>query len=490
MNELTLRLHSDVSLVVPASLDSITTYVLLEQEDWFEKEPAFLLRWLRPGMTVIDIGANLGVYSLPLARKVGPHGMVFAYEPGSEPRSLLERSRAINRADNLHVIAAAVSDRPREGQLVLGQSSELNSLEGTGPAESVWITALDAEDGSRGWSAIDFVKIDAEGEEERILDGGKSFFERHSPLVMFEIKAGPAINEALRSAFRARGYEIYRLLAGAPVLVPDNPGEAIDGYELNLFAAKPDRAAALAREGFLVESVPDWAPDDGARDRALTMLRAQAFVSDFGPLFTADVPLDPLYRDGLAGYAAWRSPDLALSERCGALDFACRTLVGACNAAPSLARLSSAARATWDAGQRGLCVAALAAFGELVVRGAMNLSEPFWPAAARFDDLSPGAKRAEWVLVSAFEQLERASVYSSTFARSKMDLDWLCAQPFVSAEMERRRVLQHAKAGERVEVPVRLCVAADDHVNADVWRAGLVPNTWVRDTDEAQTKSG
>jgi hypothetical protein len=56
--------------------------------------------------------------------------------------------------------------------------------------------------------------------------------------------------------------------------------------------------------------------------------------------------------------------------------------------------------------------------------------------------------------------------------------------------MERRRVLQHAKAGERVEVPVRLCVAADDHVNADVWRAGLVPNTWVRDTDEAQTKSG
>jgi FkbM family methyltransferase len=192
MNELTLRLHSGVSLVVPASLDSITTYILLEQEDWFEKEPAFLLRWLRPGMTVIDIGANLGAYGLPMARKVGPHGMVFAYEPGSEPRSLLERSRAINRADNLHVIAAAVSDRPREGQLVLGQSSELNSLEGAGPAENVWITALDAEDGLRGWSSIDFVKIDAEGEEERILDGGKSFFEGHSPLVMFEMKAGTA----------------------------------------------------------------------------------------------------------------------------------------------------------------------------------------------------------------------------------------------------------------------------------------------------------
>ena len=69
MNDLTLRLNSGVSLVVPASLASITTYVLLEQEEWFEKETAFLLRWLRSGMTVIDIGANLGVYSLPLARQ-------------------------------------------------------------------------------------------------------------------------------------------------------------------------------------------------------------------------------------------------------------------------------------------------------------------------------------------------------------------------------------------------------------------------------------
>src|SRR5262249_30920935 len=173
MNDLPLRLKSGVSLVVPASLGSITTYVLLEQEDWFEKETAFLLRWLRPGMTVIDIGANLGVYSLPLARSVGPHGHVFAYEPASETRALLERSRTINRADNLHVIAAAASDRPRDGKLVLGASSELNSLEGTGPAEDIRITALDAEDGTGAWSSVDFVKIDAEGEEERILEGGK-----------------------------------------------------------------------------------------------------------------------------------------------------------------------------------------------------------------------------------------------------------------------------------------------------------------------------
>ena len=80
MNVLELRCFDAVTLAVPASLQSITAYVLLEQECWFEKEMDFLRRWLRPGMTVIDIGANLGVYSLPMARLVGKTGHVFAYE--------------------------------------------------------------------------------------------------------------------------------------------------------------------------------------------------------------------------------------------------------------------------------------------------------------------------------------------------------------------------------------------------------------------------
>ncbi len=398
---------------------------------------------------------------------------------------MLERSRSINQADNLHVIAAAVSDSPRDGRLVLGTSSELNSLEGSGPAESVRITCLDVEDSTRGWSSVDFVKIDAEGEEERILNGGKSFFDRHSPLVMFEIKAGNTVNEALRSAFPRRGYDVYRLLPGLPVLVPDEPGKPVDPFELNLFAAKSDRAAALAREGFLVDSVPDWTPDASARDKALELLGAQAFASAFAGKFAGIADVDPNYRDGLAGYSVWRSPERPLAERCGALDFACGTLLAVCQSAPTLARLSTLARATWEAGQRAVCTRALRAFVQLVARGDMNVSEPFWPACARFDDLAPGSKRAEWLLVSAFEQFERATRFSSRFGGPEFDLDWLCAQPFVAAEMERRRVLLRARAGERVEIPARLCIPADDHLNADVWRGGLVPGTWVRDAPGA-----
>jgi FkbM family methyltransferase len=175
MIDLSLRLTDGSVLVLPASLDAITTYVVLEQEAWFEKEPVFLRHWLKPGMTAIDIGANLGVYAVPMARLVAPRGQVFAYEPGSEARDLLEKSRDRNGADNLHVIAAALSDTERHGRLVIGASSELNQLDGSapgeqgqGPGEAVRIS-LDAEDASRRFPRVDFVKIDAEGEEERIL---------------------------------------------------------------------------------------------------------------------------------------------------------------------------------------------------------------------------------------------------------------------------------------------------------------------------------
>jgi FkbM family methyltransferase len=242
---LRIRLSNQVTLAAPGRLDSITAYVLLEQETWFEKELSFLERWLKSGMTAIDIGANLGVYALLMARLVGPHGRVLAYEPGSEARDLLQQSREINAASNLEIFNFALSDCEREGRLLLNASSELNALGDTGFGEQVRITSLDAEIPGRDLPPPDFVKIDAEGEEERILAGGRDFFARYSPLVVFEIKAGPVINENLPAAFRAIGYELFRLLVGAPILVPLDPRVPLDPFELNLFACKPDRIGSL-----------------------------------------------------------------------------------------------------------------------------------------------------------------------------------------------------------------------------------------------------
>jgi FkbM family methyltransferase len=149
MDSLELQLPDAVTLAVPATLQSITTYVLLEQERWFEKEIEFLRRFLRPGMTVIDLGANLGVYGVPIARLVGRTGHMFAYEPGAEPRALLEVSRKLSGVPHLTILPLALSDRPRDGRLLSRGSSELAVLAGNAAdtaGEAVRVTSLDHED--------------------------------------------------------------------------------------------------------------------------------------------------------------------------------------------------------------------------------------------------------------------------------------------------------------------------------------------------------
>jgi FkbM family methyltransferase len=480
MQPLLIRLSDpDVRLAVPPTLSSITTYVLLEQEAWFEKEPQFLRRWLAPGMTVIDIGANLGVYALPMARLVGPQGRVFAYEPGREARGLLEQSRDINGASNLDVFALALSDRARAGRLVAGASTEL-SLLGSGDAgEPVQITALDVEDARRGWESPDFVKIDAEGEEDRIVAGARAFFARHSPLVMFEIKAKDKTNTGLLATFRDIGYRLFRLLAGAPILVPFDAGSPLDNFELNLFAAKPDRVKSLCQAGVAVAEIPVWQAGGDAIGEGLSLLRRQAFASAFGRAADSADRIDPDYATALAAYAAWRNESLPAAVRAAALNSAYRTLAALCNRSPTTARYSTFARLAWEGGWRSECVVALQQMAGVTRRIPFEPTEPCWPANPRFDRIPAGPDPARWFTTGLLEQLEKARGYSSQFADIAPWLGWLCEQPTASHEMHRRRTLLAARQGQHPVIPACLRAPAGDHINADLWRNGAVPGTRV-----------
>jgi FkbM family methyltransferase len=473
---LELKISDAVTLAVPATLESITTYVLLEQESWFEKEMDFLRHWLQPGMTVIDIGANLGVYSLPAARLVGPTGQVFAYEPGSESRALLERSRELNAAFNLHISPLALSDRERKGHLVFGASSELNELGESGAGEAVSITSLDNEDASRDGPPPDFVKIDAEGEEERILAGGRKFFSRHSPLVMFEIKAGDKVNQRLQPLFLAIGYRLFRQLGGAPILVSTNMQQPLDQFELNLFAAKPDRVSTLSRQGLLVDAVPAWAPTEDDCRVADTFWQSQRFAPLVRFFSGTGMPMDVGYRDCLAAYAVWRTSDRP-ATRCAALAFAFHGLRNASARAPTAARLSTFARVAWEWGARTESVAVLQHLLQAMRRGQLQLNEPFWPPCPRFESIAPTGQPADWFAGAVAEQFELTSAYSSIFTRASPVLQWLCSQSFATPQMERRRVLHATRAGQRPAVPARLTQVTPDHLNAEIWGTGKVPGT-------------
>lgn len=130
MPNLSIEIVDGTRLLVPANLSTMTTYILLEQEDWFEREMPFVRRFLRPGMTALDIGANVGIYSLVMGRLVGPTGAVHAFEPASSPRSLLLEARAANGLRNLVVHPVALSDAAGRGQLSQTGASEIASLQG------------------------------------------------------------------------------------------------------------------------------------------------------------------------------------------------------------------------------------------------------------------------------------------------------------------------------------------------------------------------
>jgi len=476
MKTLTLETSDGYRVVTPASLDSVTTYVLLEQETWFEKELPFLRHVLRSGVTAIDIGANLGVYSLAMARLVGPHGRVFAYEPASEPRELLEQSRKLNGANNLEIVPAALSDGEREGHLVFGQSSELNALGEDGAGERVRITSLDLEAAAHGWTNIDFIKIDAEGEEERVLAGGKDLFAQHSPLVQFEVKAGAEVDMRLRNLLPQLGYKVYRLLAGAPILVPLKDDELDRHFEINLFAAKPDRAAALAQQGLLVEQVAGWSAQN-AKGGGLKLLMSQpcgALMNAAG--IGTNVSLDPDYAQCLDAYAVWRSTNKPLAERCGALAFAFRGLQALRARGETASRMSTLARVAAEFGQRTACFETTTAILAALRQGAIKLNEPFWPAAARFDTFAPPGQIGQWFAVATAEADEYARGFSSMFVDPGR-VAWMAKNPLGTVEMERRRLLIAARAGEKPSVTQRLCESAADHLNAEIWRSGEVPGT-------------
>jgi FkbM family methyltransferase len=371
----------------------------------------FLRHWLRPGMTVIDVGANLGVYSLPMARLVGQTGHVYAYEPGSETRGLLERGRELNAAVNLNISPFALSDHAREGRLVFGSSSELNALGDGAAGEAVSITSLDSEDVARGWPSPDFIKIDAEGEEERILAGGHNFFARHSPLVMFEIKAGDKVNENLRALFQAIGYRLFRQLGGAPILVPDDGEHPLDGFELNLFAAKPDLVSVLSHLGFLVDAISHWVPSKDGCKNAELFWKNQKFASLVNMPLGSDALADTDYRNSLAAYATWRAADQPVGTRCAALSFALHGLRAACARAPTAGRLSTLARFAWEWGARGESVAVLKRLFQTLKSGQIQLGEPFWPACARFESIAPGNQGANWFVGRRPSSLSRAAAF-------------------------------------------------------------------------------
>jgi len=152
----------------------------------------FLNKFLKKDMVFVDIGANLGEYSLFAAKRLS-FGKVLAFEPMPKMHALLEENKALNQFDNIVILKYGLS--AQEGMLPIheienaheGLSTFFPGNQKSRTITNVPLKVFDAEVDSLGIERIDFIKIDIEGSELSALKGAIKSIQKFKPLVMVEI---------------------------------------------------------------------------------------------------------------------------------------------------------------------------------------------------------------------------------------------------------------------------------------------------------------
>ncbi len=141
---------------------------------------------------IFDIGANIGFYSLLMARAQGPTGRVFSFEPNPETYSRLVTHIEDNAADKVQATQLGFSDSKgrlklyEQGEGEAGKYSLRPPEGGNSKVFEVEITTLDDRFRLLGLDRLDLIKIDVEGFEPEVMLGGKETISKYQPYMIFE----------------------------------------------------------------------------------------------------------------------------------------------------------------------------------------------------------------------------------------------------------------------------------------------------------------
>lgn len=472
-----LSTRSGMTLCVPASMHSLTTYVLLEQERWFESEMTMLPCLLRPGMHALDIGANHGVYALEIARCTQT-GHVWAFEPTQAPRANLLRSVAANRLQaRITVVPAGLADVSGQASFAVNDNSELNSRSGSSQRrENVRLETLDGFLATNAPGVpISFVKLDAEGGELLVLAGAPRFFAEQSPVVLFELKHGSVMNTALVERFAAMRYGLFRWSAELRLLLPFDPARDETDFALNLVAVRPAQQAELAGRGFLVTGEALLQVAEPGPEPASLLAWCQLSGQSLENLDLSAPASDRAYLRALNSVAsAHLQPDLSPAERVSLMISARVSLLPDQESGQGLGpeAWSLLVHSLFALGQQQ---AAVQLASQLLARWPQGqaLRLPVVPPQLSDLDRARSTPMASWLRQVLGEFRAMRSSYSSYFSPPAPGC-WasLLEHPDHGAEIERRYMLSHMVQDRVASVDKLSKLSAAEHTcNAPLWQA-------------------
>lgn len=171
-----------------------------------------LIKLLQEGDVCFDIGANIGFYTLLMAKLSGKKGLVYSFEPVKHTKNTLEEGIQANAFQNILVNNFALGNSEEEKEIFFENSNECNgtasfvNMNEDSQKEIVKIKKLDSI--FETLKNPNFIKIDVEGFQGDVLKGAKSFFEQNKPMLMIEIDEGtePWIEEF----FQNLNYKFYK----------------------------------------------------------------------------------------------------------------------------------------------------------------------------------------------------------------------------------------------------------------------------------------
>lgn len=470
---------------------SMSCWVLLEQEDWFEDEIRFLRSICEPYWQVLDIGANHGVYSLALA-SCGA-ATIWAFEPAASPMAMLKASVALNGfGGRIELVPMALADRSTTMSIASVEFSELTAMTEARPededAETITVTTLDefSTAAFNGETKIDFIKLDAEGGELAILDGGRTFFAEHSPLIMFECKhSGSKLNTDLTTKFRMMKFDIYKLVPGLGVLVAVSPEEEkfLDRFTLNLFACRPDKASELIARGVLIfEQLPQT---PALQRQWIEMLFALPALATTSREIWQKIDFESNYMQGLLAWCGSRQTDLAAATRLRLLNSALGSLQSAMaddDSHPAVAALGL--RLCADLGLRAQALEIAGAFLEQIpVADDFPLDRPLPPLYDAFDHILPASAYQQLLHQSIVEFRLDRSAYSTAFNKTATSLLEIgSSSPERSARFERTAALCNARAGAPLVFAnnSKIFQPSPQNLNSALWKALAIEGNWIR----------
>jgi FkbM family methyltransferase len=208
---------------------------------------------VQPGMTVADIGANLGHHTLILAALVGVTGSVHAFEPHPETFQELVTNIRLNGYGHVHCSDMALSSKAGGATLHLAADAAMHSL---GPTKyygeqkvAVETETLDGYVQRHSLSRLDVVKIDVEGAERLVIEGGAATFEAFRPILIVELSEHSSAfgysDADLFADLKSLNYSLF--MAGTPPFEPLD--DVVDVEFYNVVAVPPAQLDRLVKEG-------------------------------------------------------------------------------------------------------------------------------------------------------------------------------------------------------------------------------------------------